>query len=35
MELSTDQIRALESGEAVSITISYIRRVILRTDVYE
>jgi hypothetical protein len=35
MELSTEQIRALENGEAVPITISYTRCVILRTDVYE
>ena len=35
MELSTDQIRALENGEAVSVTINHTRCVILRTDIYE
>ena len=35
MELSTDQIRALENGEAVSVTIKHTRCVILRTDIYE
>jgi hypothetical protein len=35
MELSTDQIRALENGEAVSITINHTECVILRTDIYE
>jgi len=35
VELSTDQIRALENGEAVAITINHTECVILRTDVYE
>ena len=35
MELSTDQIRALENGEAVPVTIEHTRCVILRTDIYE
>ena len=35
MELSTDQIRALENGEAVPVTIEHTRCVILRADVYE
>ena len=35
MELSTEQIWALENGEAVPITISHTRCVMLRTDVYE
>ena len=30
MELSTDQIRALENGEAVPVTINHTRCVILR-----
>ena len=34
MELSTDQIRALENGEAVPVTIKHTRCVILRTDIY-
>jgi hypothetical protein len=35
MELSTDQMRALENGEAVPVTIHRTRCIILRTDVYE
>ena len=35
MELSTEQIRALENGEAVPITIEHTRCVLLRTDIYE
>jgi len=35
VELSTDQIRALDNGEAVPVTINHIRCVILRTDIYE
>jgi hypothetical protein len=35
VELSTDQIRALENGAAVPVTINYTRCVILRTDIYE
>ena len=35
MELSTDQIRAVENGEAVPVTINHTRYVILRTDIYE
>lgn len=35
LELSTDQIRALENGEVVPITINHTRCVILRTDIYE
>ena len=35
MELSTDQIRALENGAAVPVTINHTRYVILRTDIYE
>jgi len=35
VELSTDQIRALENGAAVLITINHTRCVILRTDIYE
>jgi hypothetical protein len=35
MELSTDQIRALENGEAVPVIIERSRCVILRTDIYE
>jgi len=35
MELSTEQIRALENGEAVPVTIKHTRCVILRADVYE
>ena len=35
MELSADQIRALENGEAVPVTIEHTRCVILRTDIYE
>jgi hypothetical protein len=35
MELSTDQVRALENGEAVPVTINHTSCIILRTDVYE
>jgi hypothetical protein len=35
MELSTAQMRALENGEVVSVTINHTRCIILRTDVYE
>jgi hypothetical protein len=35
MELSTDQMRALENGEAVPVTINHTSCIILRTDVYE
>ena len=35
MELSTEQIRALENGEAVPITIEHTKCVLLRTDIYE
>ena len=35
MELSTDQLRALENGEAVLVTIHHTSCIILRTDVYE
>ena len=35
MELSTEQIQALENGEAVLITIEHTRCVLLRTDIYE
>jgi hypothetical protein len=35
VELSTDQIRALENGAAVPVTIKHTRCVILRTDIYE
>ena len=35
MEFSTDQIRALENGEAVPVIIKHTRCVILRTDIYE
>jgi len=35
VEFSTDQIRALENGEAVSVTIKHTRCVILRTDICE
>jgi hypothetical protein len=35
VELSTDQIRALENGAAVPVTINHTRCVILRTDIYE
>jgi hypothetical protein len=35
MELSTDQIRALENGEAVPVTVKQTRCIILRTDIYE
>ena len=35
MELSTAQVRALENGEAVPVTINHTRCIILRTEVYE
>ena len=35
MELSADQIRALENGAALPVTINHTRCVILRTDIYE
>jgi hypothetical protein len=35
VELSTEQIRALENGEAVPITINHTRCFILRIDMYE
>jgi len=35
MELSTDQVRVLENGEAVPVTINHTRCIILRTDVYD
>jgi hypothetical protein len=35
MELSTEQIQALNNGEAVPITIEHTRCVLLRTDIYE
>jgi hypothetical protein len=35
MELSTDQMRALENGEAVPVTINHTSCIILRIDVYE
>jgi hypothetical protein len=35
VELSTDQIRALENGAAVPVTINHTRCVLLRTDIYE
>jgi hypothetical protein len=35
VELSTDQIRALENGEAVPVTINHTKCFILRTDIYE
>ena len=35
MELSTDQVRALENGEAVPATINHTRCIVLRTEVYE
>lgn len=35
MELSIEQIRALENGEAVPVTIEHTRYVLLRSDIYE
>ena len=35
MELSADQIRAVESGEAVPVTVAHTPCVILRADIYE
>ena len=35
MELSTDQMRAIENGEVVPVTINHTRCIILRTDIYE
>ena len=35
MELSAEQIRAVESGEAVSITVQATPCVLIRADIYE
>jgi hypothetical protein len=35
MELSADQIRAMENGEAVPVTVAHTRCVLLRADIYE
>ena len=35
VELSTEQIRALENGKAVPVTINHTKCFILRTDIYE
>ena len=35
MELSEDQIRTLESGEAVLITVKHTPCVLIRADIYE
>jgi hypothetical protein len=35
MELSADQIRAVENGEAVPVTVAHTPCVLLRADIYE
>jgi antitoxin (DNA-binding transcriptional repressor) of toxin-antitoxin stability system len=35
MELSADQVQAIESGEAVTITVDQTPCVLIRADIYE
>ena len=35
MELSADQIRAVEDGEAVPVTVEHTQCVLVRADIYE
>ena len=35
MELSANQIRAVESGEAVSITVEQTQCILIRADIYD
>ena len=35
MELSTTQIRAIENGEAVPVTVGHTKCVLIRVDLYE
>ena len=35
MEISAEQIRAVENGEAVSVTVQHTPCVLIRADIYE